>query len=333
MEATPRTGGWMTGMMMHPGRKDVVTVLAAPPVRQRFDSRRGTMARMTSPSVPPTRASVRLVPFLLLALLMLGAGLGLRDPSPPDEPRFVLSAQHMVESGNWLVPYRGSEMYSHKPPPFMWAQALSYLVVGDWRIAFLLPSLLAGLGTLWLVWDLAARLWRPALAPYAGFALLLSLQFALQAKRAQIDMLLVFCTTLALWALVRALLGGRDARTWWLGGFAAGFGTITKGVGFLPLLVLLPARWHSRGGDGRVWRPGAAALPPVPAWRHIGLYAYRAATLRRFPTLSPAPLEQVESLEQLRWLEAGYRISVAVTPLETPAVDTPEDLEKVRKLL
>ena len=62
------------------------------------------------------------------------------------------------------------------------------------------------------------------------------------------------------------------------------------------------------------WRdgsaPGQAALPPVPAWRHIGLYAYRAATLRRFPTLSPAPLEQTESLEQLRILWHGDRIAV-----------------------
>lgn len=214
---------------------------------------------MAHPAHSVTRTRFRLVLLLGLALLMLGAGIGLRDPSPPDEPRFVLAAQHMVATGNWLVPYRGSEVYSHKPPPFMWAQALSYLAVGDWRIAFLLPSLLAALGTLWLVWDLAARLWRPAIAPYAAFALLLSLQFGQQAKRAQIDMLLVFCTTLALWALLRALLCGRDARMWWLGGLAAGFGTITKGVGFLPLLVLLPARWRMAPGSG-VWRPGGAAL-------------------------------------------------------------------------
>lgn len=213
---------------------------------------------------PPIRFALgpgsRLGLLLLLALVVLGAGIGLRDPSPPDEPRFVLAARHMVESGQWLVPYRGSEVYSHKPPPFMWAQALSYLAVGDWRIAFLLPSLLAGLGTLWLVWDLAARLWRPRIAPYAAFALLLSLQFGLQAKRAQIDMLLVFLTTLSLWALMRALLQRGDRRDWWLGGFAAGLGTVTKGVGFLPLLALLPARWLARAArDGRGQPPGGVA--------------------------------------------------------------------------
>jgi 4-amino-4-deoxy-L-arabinose transferase-like glycosyltransferase len=234
----------MPRIMTEGRRNAVVAGAAAAPIRQRSDIGWCRMPGMASPPRSATRARFRLVLLLGLALLMLGAGIGLRDPSPPDEPRFVLAAQHMVASGNWLLPYRGSEVYSHKPPPFMWAQALAYLAVGDWRIAFLLPSLLAALGTLWLVWDLAARLWRPAVAPYAAFALLLSLQFGLQGKRAQIDMLLVFFTTLALWALLRALLCAPARRLWWLGGLAAGFGTITKGVGFLPLLVLLPARWR-----------------------------------------------------------------------------------------
>ena len=181
-------------------------------------------------------------PWLLLSLaaVALAAGLGLRDPSPADEPRFVLAAQQMVESGQWLVPHRGSEMYAHKPPPFMWLQAIAYTAVRDWRIAFLLPSLLAALGTLWLVHDLAQRLWNRKVAAYAGFALLATLQFGLQAKRAQIDMVLVFWTTLSLWALSRHLLQRTDWRLLALGGLAAGIGTITKGVGFLPLLLLLP---------------------------------------------------------------------------------------------
>lgn len=85
------------------------------------------------------------------------------------------------------------------------------------------------------------------------------------------------------------------------------------------------------------WRDGSqagqAALPPVPAWRHIGLYAYRAATLRRFPQLSPAPLEQTESLEQLRILWHGDRIAV-FEAAQAPAagVDTPEDLARVRRV-
>ncbi len=212
---------------------------------------------------------------LLLAALALGAGVGLRDPSPPDEPRFVLAAKQMVESGQWLVPHRGSELYAHKPPPFMWLQAVAYKVVRDWRIAFLLPSLLAALGTLWLVHDLSARLWNRRVAGYAGFALLACLQFGLQAKRGQIDMVLVFWTTLSLWGLSRHLLRGPDWAALALGGFAAGIGTVTKGVGFLPLLILLP--WwlanHRRpmesAGRYKSWRwlgLGAGFLAGVGVW-------------------------------------------------------------------
>ena len=177
---------------------------------------------------------------LLLAAVALAAGLGLRDPSPPDEPRFMLAAQHMVESGDWLVPHRGREFYAEKPPVFMWLQAASYTIVRDWRIAFLLPSLLAALATLWLTADLSARLWGRRHAPYAAAALFVCLQFGLQSKRGQIDMVLVALTTLSLWGLLRHLLCGPDWRAAWLGAFAAGVGTVTKGVGFLPLLVLLP---------------------------------------------------------------------------------------------
>jgi len=76
-------------------------------------------------------------------------------------------------------------------------------------------------------------------------------------------------------------------------------------------------------------------LPPgLPARRHVGLYAYRAGFLRRFPQLPPAPLEQHESLEQLRALAHGFGIAVIELPQALPpGVDTPEDLERVRALL
>ena len=85
------------------------------------------------------------------------------------------------------------------------------------------------------------------------------------------------------------------------------------------------------------WRDGNAdgitALPTTPApLRHIGIYGYRAGFLRRFPTLSASPIEQVESLEQLRVLWHGERIAVHVSDARPgPGVDTPEDLERVRR--
>ena len=63
-------------------------------------------------------------------------------------------------------------------------------------------------------------------------------------------------------------------------------------------------------------------------YRHIGLYAYRADILQQITHLQPSPLEQAESLEQLRWLENGFRIKVAQTEIETIGIDTPQDLEK-----
>ena len=75
-------------------------------------------------------------------------------------------------------------------------------------------------------------------------------------------------------------------------------------------------------------------LPPeMPVYRHIGLYAYRAAFLKTYQQLAPAAVEQFEALEQLRALWHGHKIAVAVTDLAPAAgVDTPEDLAKVRAL-
>lgn len=183
---------------------------------------------------------------LLIALVVLGAGLGLRDPWPADEPRFALIAKEMVESGQWLFPMRGGEIYPDKPPLFMWGIAIGYLLTGSIKVAFLLPSLLAGLLTIALVWDLGRRLWSAQVGFMAGLLLLFTVQFTLQAKTAQIDALVTFFITLGVYGFVRFLLCGGGWRWYWLGWFAAGLGIITKGVGLLALLILIPAVWTHR---------------------------------------------------------------------------------------
>ena len=213
--------------------------------------------------------------FWITAVLVLGAGLGLRDPWPADEPRFALVARQMVESGDWLFPHRGIELYSDKPPMLMWLQAAFYTVFGNWRVAFLLPSLLAALGTLWCVQDLGRRLWTRRVGLYAAWALLFTLQFTWQSKKAQIDPLVTFFITLANYGLLRHLLAGPDWRWWTLGWFAAGLGTITKGVGAIALLMILPAaiaswrgwprvRVHAR--DPRFWLGPLGFLVAVSLW-------------------------------------------------------------------
>ena len=71
----------------------------------------------------------------------------------------------------------------------------------------------------------------------------------------------------------------------------------------------------------------------VPYYKHIGIYAYRKDALQQFTQLPPSLLEETEKLEQLRYLENGFKIRLAVTDIPTIGIDTPEDLEKARKRL
>jgi 3-deoxy-manno-octulosonate cytidylyltransferase (CMP-KDO synthetase) len=70
-----------------------------------------------------------------------------------------------------------------------------------------------------------------------------------------------------------------------------------------------------------------------PFFRHIGVYAYRKSTLLELVKLEPTKLEKIESLEQLRWMYYGFAIRVVETEIETPNIDVPEDVEKVRAFL
>lgn len=70
-----------------------------------------------------------------------------------------------------------------------------------------------------------------------------------------------------------------------------------------------------------------------PFYKHIGIYAYRTDVLQNITQLPPSSLEEAESLEQLRWLQNGYRIQIAETELESIGIDTPEDLQKALNFL
>ena len=95
-----------------------------------------------------------------------------------------------------------------------------------------------------------------------------------------------------------------------------------------------------RDQDGRALYFSRHAIPylrdiPLGQWidrgehlQHVGLYAFRADTLQELTNLPPAPLERLESLEQLRWLAAGYRIRVALTDRPSLGIDTPADVEE-----
>lgn len=84
---------------------------------------------------------------------------------------------------------------------------------------------------------------------------------------------------------------------------------------------------HLRGKDKNEW------LKNHTYYKHIGLYAYRVDVLEQITRLPQGTLEKAESLEQLRWLEAGYKIKVGMTTIETIGIDTPEDLKKAEALI
>jgi 4-amino-4-deoxy-L-arabinose transferase-like glycosyltransferase len=211
------------------------------------------------------RSDVRvdLLWLLGLGLLAMASGLGLRDPWPADEPRFALIARDMVATGQWLIPQVGGDLYADKPPLFFWIVALLFVLTDSLRVALLLPGLLSGLGVLLLTYDLARRLWNRTTGFAAGLALLATVQFVWQARLGQIDATLCLFTTLALCGLLRHLLLGPAWRWYYIGWAAAGLGVITKGVGFLPLLVLIPYALT------RTWRERlpSADQAPTSAWR------------------------------------------------------------------
>ena len=84
---------------------------------------------------------------------------------------------------------------------------------------------------------------------------------------------------------------------------------------------------YLRGVERREW------LKHHTFYKHIGIYAFRARALKEVTALEQTPLEKAESLEQLRWLENGYKIGIGVTNIETIGIDTPEDLEMAEQLI
>lgn len=215
-----------------------------------------------------------LLVLLAFAAVMIATGIGLRSPWPADEPRFAEVAREMVASGQWLIPMRGGEFYPDKPPVFMWSIAFFYWLTGNLKIAFLLPNALCSLLTVGLVFDLGARLWNARTGAVAALLLMLAPQFLAQAQKAQIDAMVAAWITVACYGLIRHFFTG-PAWGWYFAAWAfMGLGIITKGVGFLPALMLLPLlalhyQDRTRFRGAMTWRCALgplAMLAVVAAW-------------------------------------------------------------------
>ena len=144
--------------------------------------------------------------------------------------------------------------------------AVFYWLFGSIKIAFLLPSAICSVLTTFLVYDLGRRYWSAQVGWRAAILLLLTIQFTLQAKTAQIDAMLCCWVTIACYGLLRHLLSNGSWRWYLTGCFFMGIGVITKGVGFLPLLMLIPyvlARiFQAKDQEiqGKWWQWGAGIL-------------------------------------------------------------------------
>ncbi|WP_271412217.1 ArnT family glycosyltransferase [Pseudomonas sp. Q1-7] len=196
---------------------------------------------------------------LLIAAAMISAGLGMRQPSNVDEERFLGVALEMLQNGDWLIPHRAAEIYPDKPPLFMWAIAALIRIGVAPTIALFLPALFAGMVTTACLHDLGTRLWNRRVGMIAGLLFLATYQTYSLQRAGQIDGFLCLWTALGLYGMARHLLLGPAWGWFYVACAAMGLGIISKGVGFLPALMLVPYAYAvRRGWPGVVPMPGEA---------------------------------------------------------------------------
>jgi 4-amino-4-deoxy-L-arabinose transferase-like glycosyltransferase len=198
---------------------------------------------------------------IALAVLLVGAGIGWRQPMNVDEERFLGVALEMLQSGNWFIPHRAAEIYGDKPPLFMWTVALFSYLTGAPNVALYLPGLLSAATITWVLHDLGRRLWNRRTGVIAALLFLATYQTYSILRTGQIDSFLCLWVALGLYGMLRHLLLGPAWGWFYLACASMGLGIISKGVGFVPALILLPYAWAVR----HRWR-GVVAMPGQ-GWR------------------------------------------------------------------
>lgn len=179
---------------------------------------------------------------LLLGLALFLPGIASRDLWNPDEPRYAEVAREMRASGDYFVPHVNGRIYSEKPPLHFWSIATASLATGGVdEVSARLPSLLAAIATLFLLFGIGQRLFDREVAWTSVLVFATSSKVLWQSRVGQIDMTLIALVTLAIYCFVRGWTEGRDG---WFRLFfvAAGFATLAKGpVGLLPPLLAIVA--------------------------------------------------------------------------------------------
>ncbi len=207
---------------------------------------------------------------IALAVVLVGAGIGWRQPMNVDEERFLGVALEMLQSGNWFIPHRAAEIYGDKPPLFMWTVALFSQLTGSPKVALYLPGLMSAATITWVLHDLGRRLWNRRIGVIAALLFLATYQSYSILRTGQIDSFLCLWVALGFYGMVRHLLLGPAWGWFYLACAAMGLGIISKGVGFVPALMLLPYAWAVRQAGTALWpclaRVGAGALGCFACW-------------------------------------------------------------------
>ncbi len=174
----------------------------------------------------------------VLGALLFLPGLGSRDLWNPDEARYAEVAREMDLFGEYAVPRLNGEVYTQKPPLLFWLQILSGRLAGGLsETAARIPLALSAIGAVLLVFLIAERFFGRRAAWIAAAAFGTCFKIVWQGRFGQIDMLLTFLVTLAVWFWVRGYTEGKP-RLYYLFFLAAGFATLAKGpVGLLPPLL------------------------------------------------------------------------------------------------
>ncbi|MEO8274684.1 MAG: glycosyltransferase family 39 protein [Thermoanaerobaculia bacterium] len=179
---------------------------------------------------------------LVLGLVLFLPGIGGRDLWNPDEPRYAEVAREMRLTGDWFVPHLNGQIYSEKPPLLFWLISAASAIPGDVTpVSARIPSLFAGLATIFLLFGMAQRLFDRRVAWWSVLIFATAGRILWQARVGQIDMLLLGFVTLAMYFFVRGWVEHRPGffRLFFL---AAGLGTLAKGpVGLVPPLLSIVA--------------------------------------------------------------------------------------------
>jgi 4-amino-4-deoxy-L-arabinose transferase-like glycosyltransferase len=196
---------------------------------------------------PRVRRRIAYAALLAVAMLSIFPGLGSATFWEPDEPRFAEATRQMFERGDFVTPYLNGVPRFEKPILLYWLQAGSSLVLGTTELAARMPSAIAGVGCVLLIYFLTARMASERAGLVAAVALATMFRFVVFARQGLTDVPSLFFIVAAVYGFVRAASADSPKHVVWLAWAAVGLGVITKGpVGLLPLAI-----WGAYAAVGR----------------------------------------------------------------------------------